>query len=90
MQDAISKFSVTDEFFSSIIVLRNIKSESRIFKRWFPMHGYWSRTNGRKKLEELMLAFANGEFDVYSTVIESGLMTMPIRFLSIMQWYRIV
>jgi transcription-repair coupling factor (superfamily II helicase) len=34
----------------------------------------WPRTNGRK-LEELMLAFMNGEFDVLvaTTIIESGL-----------------
>jgi transcription-repair coupling factor (superfamily II helicase) len=41
-----------------------------------------SWADGRKKLEELMLAFMNGEFDVLvATTIESGLdVLMPIRF----------
>jgi hypothetical protein len=49
------RFSVTDRFF---INNRIIKEIAGMIQRLVPNASwYWSRTNGRKKLEELMLAF---------------------------------
>jgi transcription-repair coupling factor (superfamily II helicase) len=77
------RFSATDRFFINNRI-ENIKEIAGMIQRLVPNarvgigHGQME-----KKLEELMLAFMNGEFDVLvaTTIIESGLMfLMPIRF----------
>jgi transcription-repair coupling factor (superfamily II helicase) len=78
------KFNAMDKYFFNNRI-ENIKEVAGMIQRLVPNarvgigHGQMEG----KKLEELMLAFMNGEFDVLvaTTIIESGLMfLMPIRF----------
>ena len=56
--------------------IENIKEVAGMLQRLIPMQRLaLARTDGREKLEELMLSFMNNEFDVLvsTTIVESGL-----------------